>query len=150
MIFDKIENLRLYEKLNPRFAKAMDYLEKTDFNSLAHGKHLVDGENVFALYQAYKTKDADECKIEAHQQYIDIQYVIEGKEIMGVTSLASQLIQVPYDAERDVAFFFGDTSPVKVDAGHFTIFFPDDLHQPSVKVVETMEVRKVVMKIRVN
>jgi YhcH/YjgK/YiaL family protein len=147
MVIDKIENLKLYEKLNPRFSKAMDYLQNTDFTKLEPGKHIVDGEQIFAIYQEYQTKDVQECMLEGHKKYIDIQYILEGKEAIGITHLIDQPAKVPYDADRDVAFFHGEGSPFKLEAGNFTIFFPDDLHMPCLKVGESSTVKKIVMKI---
>jgi YhcH/YjgK/YiaL family protein len=147
MIIDKIQNLRLYEKLSPLFALAMDYLQKTDFTKMEHGKHAVDGEKVFAIYQEYKTKDAHDCMLEGHRKYIDIQYIIEGKELINVEPLDGQAYKVPYDTEKDVAFFAGEGAPIMLEAGNFTIFFPDDLHMPCVKAGQSETVKKVVMKI---
>jgi len=148
MIIDKIENLRLYEKLSPLFIKAFNYLEETDFNQLVSGKHLIDGDNVFALLQEYETKNAVDCMLEGHQKYIDIQYVLSGEEIMGIASYTNQKVLKPYHADNDIAFYDGEYSAVKVAKGNFTIFFPGDLHMPCLKVNVPAMVRKVVVKIR--
>ena len=148
MVIDKIENLRMYEQLHPLFAKTFDYLEETDFNQLTSGKHIIDGEDIFALLQEYETKNATDCMLEGHQKYIDIQYVLNGEEIMGITSFANQNVLKPYHVDHDIAFYDGEYSPVKVAKGNFTIFFPGDLHMPCLKVNSPALVKKVVVKIR--
>jgi YhcH/YjgK/YiaL family protein len=147
MIIDKIENLRMYEKLNPRFTKAFNYLEETNFNQLVSGKYEIDGDNVFALLQEYETKNDFDCMLEGHQKYIDIQYVISGEEFMGIASYINQKVLKPYHADNDIAFYDGEYSTVKVAKGNFTIFFPGDLHMPCLKVNVPAMVKKAVIKI---
>ncbi|HEY8936627.1 MAG TPA: YhcH/YjgK/YiaL family protein [Cyclobacteriaceae bacterium] len=146
MIIDKIENLWLYEKLNPRFAKAFAYLEETDFNQLDSGKYTIEGNDVFALLQEYETKSAADCMLEGHQKYIDIQYVLNGEEIMGMTSFANQKVLKPYHTDNDIAFYDGEYSTVKVAKGNFTIFFPGDLHMPCLKVNAPARVKRLLLK----
>ena len=148
MIIDKIENLRLYEKLSPLFTKAFNYLEETDFSQLISGKYEIDGDNVFALLQEYETRNDFDCMLEGHQKYIDIQYVISGEEFMGVASYINQKMLKPYHMDNDIAFYDGEYSTVKVAKGNFTIFFPGDLHMPCLKVNVLARVKKVVIKIR--
>jgi YhcH/YjgK/YiaL family protein len=148
MVLDKIQNHSIYEKLNLRFAAAFNFILKTDFSALPEGKHLVEGEDLFAIYQQYNTKDASECMLEAHRKYIDIQYIIQGEENIGIAPLTDQPTLIPYDGEKDVAFFTGLSHPFKLEAGNFTIFFPSDLHMPCLKVNESSPVKKVVMKVR--
>ena len=150
MIADKIENLRLYKNLNPQFEKAFDYMESTDFNNLEMGKHTICGEDVFALFMEYETKDIRECRLEGHRKYIDIQYILEGKEIIGFTSLVGHAPHIPYDAEKDIAFYQAECSPFKLAKGNFTILFPDDLHMPCVKVEDALKVRKLVIKVKAS
>ena len=72
------------------------------------------------------------ARLEAHRRYIDIQYTIGGDEEIGWTSFAS--CQVPdgaFDAAKDIGFF-GDAPSawLRVPAGSFAIFFPEDAHAP--------------------
>jgi YhcH/YjgK/YiaL family protein len=98
----------------------------------------------------YQTKDIELCLLEGHQKYIDVQYIIEGEEFIGVNSLVDQTPHIPLDIEKDVAFYPGNGYQFKLEAGNFAIFFRTDLHQPCIKVNEPTQVRKVVVKIRAN
>ena len=146
MILDTIENYQLYKAINERIAKGFDFLRTTDLNAIPSGKHDIDGDTIFALVQEYQTKPLSECKLESHKKFIDIQYMIRGEEMMGVTTQNNQKI-IEVNDEKDYTFYEGTTSLVRVSKGMFTIFFPDDLHQPCVQTESAAEVKKVVIKV---
>lgn len=148
MILDKIENSKLYIGLGERIAKAFEYIHTTDLLQTAVGKYEIDTDDVFAIVQEYDTKQISECKIEAHRKYIDVQYIISGVELMGVSTLTNQN-PVVINEENDYCLYEGDSSLIKLDAGMFTIFFPDDLHMPGIKFNQISKVKKVVVKVRV-
>jgi YhcH/YjgK/YiaL family protein len=149
MILDTLANCHLYQSINERIAKGFDYLRTTDLDSLPSGKHDIDGDTIFALVQEYQTKPIAECKLESHKKYIDIQYVIRGEEFMGITTQNNQTI-LEQNLEKDYTFYEGTTSLVRVSKGMFTIFFPDDLHQPCVQTETVLEVKKVVIKVLIQ
>ena len=84
MIFDEKQNLDFYRNLGieGRYAKAVDFLKNTDLAALEPGKYEIDGKDVYANVSAYTTIPWEEAKYEAHEHYTDIQYVIEGSEVM--------------------------------------------------------------------
>ena len=149
MILDTVENYQLYNSINERIAKGFDFLRTTDLDSLPSGKHDIEGDTIFALVQEYQTKPLEDCKLESHKKYIDIQYVIRGEEMMGVTTQNNQKI-IEVNEEKDYTFYEGTTSLVLVSKGMFTIFFPDDLHQPCVQTESAAEVKKVVIKVMIE
>ena len=149
MILDTIENYQLYKAINERIAKGFDFLRTTDLNAIPSGKHDIDGDTIFALVQEYQTKPLSECKLESHKKFIDIQYMIRGEEMMGVTTQNNQKI-IEVNEEKDYTFYEGTTSLVRVSKGMFTIFFPDDLHQPCVQTETISEVKKVVIKVLIK
>lgn len=148
MVLDKIENYKLYTSLNERIARAFSYIRETDFSQMELGKHLIENENMFALVQAYNTKEIEDCKLESHKKYIDVQFMISGDEIMGINSLNDQEITEKNEV-NDYFFYKGDYSSIRVNEGMFTIFFPDDLHMPCLKVENVMPVKKVVVKVKI-
>jgi YhcH/YjgK/YiaL family protein len=149
MILDTLANCHLYLSINERIAKGFDYLRTTDLDSLPCGKHDIDGDTIFALVQEYQTKPIAECKLESHKKYIDIQYVIRGEEMIGITTQNNQTI-LEQNLEKDYTFYEGTTSLIRVSKGMFTIFFPDDLHQPCVQTETVLEVKKVVIKVMIE
>jgi YhcH/YjgK/YiaL family protein len=149
MIIDKLSNANLYSSLGERISKAFAYLKQTDFTITELGKYEIDGDNIFALVNEYKTKDANEGKLETHRKYIDVQFVAQGSELMGYAPFNSQQITDYYNEQNDITFFAGEKSFVKIDEGMFAIFFPADLHMPGIKVEESTYVKKIVIKVKV-
>jgi len=152
MILDTFKNIKLYSGLGNRFSQAIDFLCETDFSNFKPGKIFIDGKNIFAMLNEYQTKNVSDCKLEAHKKYIDIQYIISGEELIGFATLKNQKILEEYDDEKDVVFFDDDVEVdlLKLKAGMFTVFFPDDLHKPCVKVNELADkVQKIVVKIKI-
>lgn len=146
MIIDKIQNSLLYENLHPGFAKAFDFIRKTDFSKLVDGKYEIDGKNIFAMVQEYKTKDI--AKLEGHRKYIDIQFLHSGVEQIAYANLENQII-ISDDEEKDLAFYEGEGSFIKLESQMFAIFFPQDLHMPGIKITNANKVKKIVIKVRV-
>lgn len=149
MILDTLDNYHLYQSINERIAKGFEFLHNTDLDAIPSGKHDIDGDTIFALVQEYQTKPLAECKLESHKKYIDIQYVIRGEEFMGITTKNNQKI-LEVNEDKDYTFYEGSTSLVRVSKGMFTIFFPDDLHQPCVQKELASEVKKVVIKVLIQ
>lgn len=149
MIIDKIENAKLYKGLNERIKVALDYIEQTDFSKLKLGKHKIDEENIYAMLFEYVTKSANESHLEAHKNYIDVQYVYEGIEQVGLATLKDQQAVKKYDPKEDYSLFDETFSMVSLKKGMFAIFFPDDLHMPGISIGQYSEVKKVVVKVKV-
>ena len=151
MIFDKLENAKLYKGLSVRLDKALDLLTTVDFASKENGKHEVDGDNLFYLVQRYQTKSLSEGKHEAHKKYIDIQLVVSGSEIIGFESLADQKVESPYSEEKDAGFYFPSDkmTKLKISAGRFCVLHPHDLHMPCRTESSPQDVVKVVVKVKV-
>jgi YhcH/YjgK/YiaL family protein len=146
MIIDKIENYGLYANLTERLARGFEFIKNTDLVSIEAGTYEIEDKVVFAIVQEYDTKEIKDCVLEGHTKYIDIQYVIEGSELIGVSTKNDQKV-VTSDLDKDYTFYEGETTYLKLVAGMFTVFFPDDLHRPSVKDGESARVKKVVVKV---
>lgn len=148
MIFDNIKNKELYLSINEGFKLGFEFIQKVERENLPVGKYEIDGKKVWASVQEYSSKD--EAKAEAHRNYIDIQYIISGKEYMLNANIDLCESMIEYNGEKDVEFFKPcSTVRVEANAGDFAIFFPTDVHTPGLKVGENTPVRKVVVKVRV-
>ena len=150
MIADTLAQHHRYKDLSPRFAAAFAFLEKLPANQPL-GRCDIDGDNCFALVQAYITRPPDQGKFESHRKYVDIQFIQAGRETLLWSPLAT-LAQVtePYAAEHDIAFYASppQASPLMLCAGEFVIFFQTDGHAPGLESGGPSEVRKVVIKVR--
>jgi YhcH/YjgK/YiaL family protein len=150
MILDQLKNARLYFSTGERISKALQYLRSTDFSILEPGRYDIDGENIYALVSVYNTKPLSSAKWEAHKKYIDIQYVASGKEKMGVTSSDKVIPLEDYSENNDCTIYKGDGNYILVDEGSFAVFFPTDIHMPGLSINLPKEVKKVVIKVKVE
>ncbi len=134
-----------------RWLKAFQFLNKTDLTTLEEGKIKIEGQNVFYAVAQYTTKNREDAEFEAHKSYIDIQYVIKGEELIGVCQAEELPVSKPYNSQKDIVFYNhkgGDFH--KADPSDFFIFFPEEAHCPAVKLSANSEVKKLVVKIKIN
>lgn len=147
MILDRLENASLYKQLSPRIAKGIEYIKTTDLVNIASGKYDIS-EGLIAMVNEYNTKDVENCKLESHRKYIDIQFIIKGEEFIGYAPLKSQSPFAEYDDVKDLIFYTNkEASLTKLEEGMFAIYFPDDLHMPGVKYIKSSLVKKLVVKV---
>lgn len=149
MIFANIKDCKKYGCIHKEFSKAFEFLNNNGLDSLSLGRHEIDGENVFALVQEYETKPVDGAMYEAHKKFIDIQYIVSGKENMGYSSIYNLEASTSYDSEKDFMMLDGDRELFLANKGEFFIFFPEDAHMPGIIAGDKSKVRKIVIKVRI-
>jgi biofilm protein TabA len=149
---NKKELASYYFKNKERWDKAFAFLKNNDLEKLEPKRYNIDGDNLYATVSEAMTKNEEDAKFEAHRKYIDIQHVIVGAEQMSISPLADKLDEVTaYDPAKDVEFMtVKETSSFEATPDKFFIFFPSDIHRPSVKIGENKMVRKVVVKVRID
>lgn len=147
MIIDTLENLEQYASVNPRFAKAIEYLKSTDLNAQELGKVELDGKDLVVNFSIAKGKTKEQAQLETHKNFIDIQIPLSCTEVMGYTP-ACNLPEGEYNAEKDITkFAMPSEAYIPVHPGMFAIFFPQDGHAPCISEEES--IRKVIVKVRV-
>jgi YhcH/YjgK/YiaL family protein len=141
-----------YFKNKERWDKAFAFLKNSDLTKLEPKRYDIDGDKLYATISEAMTKNEEDAKFEAHRKYIDIQHVITGAEQMSITPVADKQDElVPYDPAKDIEFLtVKGTSSFEATPDKFFIFFPSDIHRPSVKIGENKMVRKVVVKVRID
>jgi YhcH/YjgK/YiaL family protein len=150
MIADRLANIDCYRGLGERIATALDFLRNTNFAELPDGRTDIRGDEIFAMLMRYDTKPREVGRWEAHRSYIDIQFLIEGNELIGVTDAAGLTITEEYDSDKDIMFFAdADGDFLQLSADKFVLLFPQDAHMPYITDKTTSAVRKVVIKILV-
>jgi YhcH/YjgK/YiaL family protein len=135
-----------------RWDKAFEFLKSNDLASLEIKRYDIDGDNLYATVSEYLSKNESDARYEAHKKYIDIQYVVSGKELIGIAPLSQKKEELEaYDPVKDIEF-------MTVEGGkdymalpdRFFILFPDDAHRPGLKDMENSPVRKIVVKVKVD
>ena len=148
MICDQLKNSASYETLSPAIQKALAYLKTLTPETLPGSRYEIDGSNVSAFSSNYETQPASQRKIEAHRNYLDIQYVFSGAEAIGYAPVEGLPVSEPY--RPDVEFYHTDSDVlIPVEAGTFLILFPQDAHRPGCTWKEPSQVTKVVVKIAI-
>lgn len=143
-----VEFYRQYHANKAYWDKAFDYLKTQNLQTLSTGRHDIDGDNVYASVTENPTKDFDSTMWESHRKYIDLQYVISGKEKIGVASPQKLVIIKVYDATKDVANYSGNGKVYRAEPGTFFLFFPSDAHRPNIADGDKKADKKIVIKIR--
>ena len=149
MIIDRLENSEKYSNSHKGFAESFAFLQKAVAENLPVGRYEIDGDNVFAFIQEYTSKT--ESAFETHKNYIDIQFVVSGVEVIEVSDITNMKETIPYNPERDVTFYedYDNATVGIIEAGVYGIFFPWDAHKPGLALNGNPdEVKKIVVKIR--
>ena len=141
-----------YFKNKERWEKAFKFLINSDLLNLEPKRYDIDGDNLYATISEYNTKNEETTKFEAHRKYIDIQYVIKGKEIMNLSPRGMvKDVVTPYDSAKDLEFMNVDkVVNHTATPSNFFIFFPTDAHRPGIKDGVSAPVRKIVIKVKVD
>jgi len=153
MILDNLKNSDRYENLDVNFKKAFDFLGNNDLGSLEAGKHEISGGDVFVLIQEYTTNLPEGRFMEAHHDYADIQVVLTGEEaIYYSNSPEGMTLHQPYDGSKDCVLYASneDDTMCILKEGDFAVFFPKELHKPCCAAGSTCNVKKAVVKIKMN
>jgi biofilm protein TabA len=151
MILDTIENRSLYGNISPRLKTGLEYLATINTEKFKEGRVDLDGKNLFVLFQSYETELISSRRYENHDRYIDIQYILEGKEIIRYTGATDLAVAEPYNQDNDIRFF--DLAPgtdCVMGPGTFAVFFPLDAHAPKIAAAAPAPVKKVVVKVLVD
>jgi YhcH/YjgK/YiaL family protein len=138
---------------NPeRWDRAFHFLSSNDLSKLAPERYHLDGDNLYASVSEYLTKNEDDAQYESHRNYIDIQYVIQGKEQIGIAPVSQkEHILEPYNSEKDVELFtVSQGANRRASPESFFIFFPDDAHRPGLKDGANERVKKIVVKLKID
>lgn len=149
MIKDNIKNAEYHKGLPELVKTGLKYLVETDFSTLKNGKYQVLGDKVYAVVQDYSSKPICEGRFEAHKKYIDIQYIIQGEERIGIGNIENFSQTTEYDKEKDIVFLDNKEQNefINIKENEFAIFTPKDAHMPSIEVNNRNYVKKAVVKV---
>lgn len=151
MIYDKISNIELYRGLSEDIYAGLRYLASID-DSIENGVHQIT-DNVKAIVSEYETKEANPNGFEAHREYLDIQYLVSGKEIIKCKPIDDLVVIKDYDEANDYLLLsdnVDNTSDFLLGDGYFALLYPDDAHEPQLCDGKPMPVKKVVVKIKIR
>ena len=137
-----------YNKNKVVWDKVFKYLKETNLEELKPGKYEIDGDLAFVTIAEGPTKSIENAKWEAHKKYLDIQYVISGKEKIGLAKESNAKITLSYSEEKDFSNYEAEGTNYEANPSVFFLFFPSDAHRPGIKVEGVENDKKAVFKIK--
>lgn len=151
MIFSSIYAKDVTHTYPEAIRKALEYLRTNDFVTMEPGVYEIQGKEIYAQVFDAQTKPAEEVRPEAHEKYVDVQFLASGKERLGFTSDTGRYEVEERLDDRDLIFFKSVENEGYIEAvpGCYSMFFPSDIHRPALISGEPMTVRKVVVKVSV-
>ena len=147
---------KLSNQINPtaNMRRAIAFLLQDMHPNLPTGKVEIDGERVYAMVQRYDNLPiTDPVRLEAHHNYIDIQYIVSGEEVIGYAPLQQLTNLTEYDPKIDALFGqvpSGKITPILLKEGMLGVFYPNDAHAPKLAYQPGQPVVKVVVKVAVE
>ena len=145
MIVCPFKDLGRYAAIIPGLEEAVEAAAKiTDWSA---GNVALSGGNKI-LVQELDTKSPEGKLCEAHKDYLDIQYIVEGEEVVGWAPIDTVTETEPFNEEKDAGKYEGEHTPIQIKQGYCYVVFPEDAHAPGLYTDEPGELTKVVVKLK--
>ena len=144
MIICPWKDIKKYASVLPGIEEAFDAVNAlTDYEAKTYP--LSDGNRFFVAVGTTKAPDV----AEAHRKYMDIQYIVKGKEVMGWADLSACTPTVDFNEEKDIGMYTGDFEFITINEGICYVAFPEDAHMPGRHLDVPNDFVKVVVKLKV-
>ena len=108
---------------------------------------LSDGNKI--LVQQGTTKAAEGQLLEAHRNYLDIQYIVKGGETMGWAPLETLTLSGEFNTAKDKGMYAGHCDFMDIAEGYCYVVFPEDAHMPGCHLTAPQDYTKLVVKLKV-
>jgi YhcH/YjgK/YiaL family protein len=150
VIIDSLPNAEKYFCLHPLFSKAFKFIGSVNLEEPEAGEYEIEGTDLRAILSNKPGLSVSDSKnkMECHNQHIDIQLCLDGKEKIGWKSRYTCTSgKEKYDLKKDV-LFFNDTPDMylQLRKNQFAIFFPEDVHKP---MIGKGYIKKLVIKVSI-
>lgn len=128
---------------------AFKFLKENNLDTLRPGRYPIIGDTVFASITEAPSHEKEEVKWESHRIYVDLQYIIKGKELIGIAPVETAVVTKPYTVDA-ANYTTTHGTYVESEPGKFFLFFPTDAHRPTIKIDGYPIVKKIVIKIKLD
>jgi biofilm protein TabA len=118
------------------------------------GEYSILGSDIYVKILHYNTKNIDFIT-ESHKQYVDLQMVYDGIEIVRIYDEVALTVKEEYNPKTDCQFYTIDQADsiatLKLSPGKVALFFPDDVHETQIShLLIPTSIKKAVVKIHVK
>lgn len=149
MIFGNITQDDTIAILPEDIKECLTYVREHDLISLEKGSYPIDGERLFVNIVEYETTTPENRFWEAHKSYLDVHYMLVGKEQIDVNFI-QKMEQKEYVPKDDFLPMEGEKAGhVTLKQGDFLVCYPDDGHRTAVQVGEPEKIKKAIFKVRI-
>ena len=155
MIYGNIHAKETETAYAPAIREALHILRTTDVSGMHHGKYPLDGDRLILQINEITTGPKAEKRPEVHRQYIDVQYMVHGHELIGFYPDCRDGEVLEDRLETSDVLFYRERTDVHeillpMTDGCYAVFFPEDVHRPCCMMDAPEDVKKIVLKIRVD
>lgn len=145
MILCPWKDIKKYAPLLPGIEEAFEAVNALTAYEDKKTYPLSDGNRFFLAVQSTKAPDV----AEAHRKYLDIQYIVKGKEVVGWADLADCKAVAEFNEEKDIGKYTGNFEYITINEGMCYVAFPEDAHMPGRHLDVPNDFVKVVVKLKV-
>ena len=144
MIICPWKDIMRYADVIPGLAEAVEAVNT--LQSTEPAKYPISNGRV--MVQQITKKPWKGAIMEAHRQYLDIQYMWKGEEVVGWAPIDTVTETEPFNEEKDAGKYEGEHTPIQIKQGYCYVVFPEDAHAPGLYTDEPGELTKVVVKLK--
>ncbi len=155
MIYGHIDAPESAAAYSETIQKAIRLLRETDVTHMHHGRYPLDGDRLILQINEVTTGPKETKRPEVHRDYIDVQYMVHGHEYIGFypDRKQSRVLEDNLDT-NDVLFYEENENANEImlpmTDGCYAIFFPEDVHRPCCQMGQPEDVKKIVLKVRID
>lgn len=149
MIYGNVKNKDEYSFLPQNLKKCFDYIQNNDLSNLEKGSYDIDGKDLFVNIVEYETTTEDNRFWEAHKNYLDLHFIINGEEIINVNFI-DNMEQKPFVEKDDFLPLEGNKkSSIVLQKDDFLICYPNDAHMTAIQVEKPTNIKKAIFKVKI-
>ena len=148
MIIDNIKYSKQYEVFSEDFKTIFDFIRGLTSDAPLGKRIFEEGRLWVDVYEAPAREEIPEYEV--HKEYIDIHYILSGKEEFGYANKERLTMTKPYDQPTDMYFYDGDGDTLIMNEGDFCVVYPQDAHISYKKKLCDKPLIRVIAKIRIE
>lgn len=110
---------------------------------------LTDGS--YFMVEEYITKKEYPCTLQSHKNYIEVQWILHGQEMIKIYDIDKLIPEISYDLDKDIAFWkpVDNMTQILLNSGSYVVLYPNYAYTSSIMVKEQSAVRKIVIKVKI-
>lgn len=146
MIVCPFKELHRYAAVIPGLEEAVKAVQALE--SMEPGTVPLSGSNKILVQQG-TTKPAAGQLLEAHREFLDIQYLVKGSEVVGWAPVDTLTLDGEFNTTKDKGMYSGNCDFMNIAEGYCYVVFPEDAHMPGSHLDTPTQYEKLVIKLKV-